>query len=83
MLHSATVSGILTRLFQLLLDSGCVPDQWRESTIIPITPKTPSKELKDYRPVAPTSVLGKFMEREVCKVLSRMVSDKLDPHQFA
>ena len=54
---STQLSGVLTRLFQHLLDSGCVPDQWRESTIIPIPKKAPAKELKDYRPVALTSVM--------------------------
>ena len=80
---STQLSGMLTRLFIHLLDSGCVPDQWRESTIIPIPKKAHAKDLKDYRPVALTSVLCKCMERAVCNLLSSMVSDKLDSHQFA
>lgn len=76
---STQLGGVLTRLFQLLLDSGCVPNLWKESTIIPVPKKTHPKELKDYRPVALTSDLCKCMERVVGKYLSEMLTNKLDP----
>lgn len=77
------LGGVLTRLFQLLLDSGCIPNQWKESIIIPIPRKAHAKDMKDYRPVALTSVLCKCMEKAVGDQLSDMLSDKLDPLQFA
>ena len=80
---SAQLGGVVTRLFQCLLDSGNVPNNWKESTIIPIPKKTPAKELKDYRPVALTSVLCKCMERVLCDLLAKMLSHKMDPLQFA
>ena len=39
--------------------------------------------MKDFRPVALTSILSKCMERVVCDHLTSMVVDKLDPLQFA
>ncbi len=80
---STQLGGVLTRLFQHLLDTSTVPNQRKESTIIPIPKKTRSKDLKDYRPVALTSILCKCMERAVCTLLLGELSDKLDPLQFA
>lgn len=77
------LSGVLTRLFQLLLDSGTVPERWKESTIIPLPKKARPKDLQDYRPVALTSILCKCMERVVADQLVAELSDKLDPLQFA
>eukprot|EP00064_Thunnus_orientalis_P012682 superscaffoldBa00001974_g12717 len=62
---STRLSGVFTKLFQCLLDSGWVPSQWKESPITPIPKKTHAKDLNDHRPVALTSVLCKCMERVV------------------
>lgn len=40
------LGAVITRLFQLLLDSGCVPSQWKESSIIPIPKKARAKNAK-------------------------------------
>lgn len=82
--RSKTVpSGVFTKPFQQLLDSGCVPHHWKESTIIPIPKKSYAKDLNDFRPVALTSVLCKCMGRVVCAHLSNMVAERVDPLQFA
>lgn len=80
---STQLSGVFTKLFQGLLDSSCVPYQWKESTIIPIPKKTHAKDPKDFRPVALTSLLCKCMERVVGSHLSGAVTGRLDPLQFA
>ena len=38
--------------------------------------------MKDFRPVALTSILSKCMETVVCDHLTAMVVDRLDPLQF-
>lgn len=76
------LGGIMTLLFQLLLDPGFVPHSWKESTVIPIPKISSAKVPKDYRPVPLTSVLCKCMERVVCGLLSSSVAEKLEL-QFA
>lgn len=53
------------------------------STIVPLPKKTNAKELKDFRPVALTSVIAKCMERVVRRELMTSVADRMDPMQFA
>lgn len=72
-----------TRLFQIFLDNGFVPLAWKNSIIIPV-PKIPNaKSLKDFRPIALTSILCKCMERIVCKELLSQIETSIDPLQFA
>ncbi len=80
---STQLGGVFTRMFQHLLDSGITPKHWKESTIIPIPKKTKPNNLKDYRPVALTSILCKCMERVVCHQLLGELEGKLDPLQVA
>ena len=56
---------------------------WKESTLIPVPKKSNAKEMKDFRPVALTSILSQCMERVVCDHLTAMVVDRLGPLQFA
>lgn len=75
--------GVMTQLFQTLLDRCTFPNRWKKSIIIPV-PKIPrAGALKDFRPVALTPLLAKCMERVVSTHLRLYVSDQLDPCQFA
>lgn len=56
---------VITRLFQHLLDSGCAPNQWKESLIIPIPKKARAKDTKDFRPVASCQFCANVW-RELC-----------------
>ena len=47
---SAQLGDVITRLFQHLLDSSCVPRMWKESTLIPVPKKSNAREMKDFRP---------------------------------
>ncbi|KAK7909723.1 hypothetical protein WMY93_014407 [Mugilogobius chulae] len=80
---STQLGGVITRLFQHLLDSGIVPRQWKESTIIPLPKKNKPQDLQDYRPIALTSVLCKCMERVLADQLVSELTNKLDQFQFA
>ena len=73
------LGNVMTRLFQLLMDTTSVPIIWKTSTIIPIPKKTGAKELQDFRPVA----LSKCMEKVICSHLKVALCEQLDPLQFA
>ena len=74
---------VFARVFRLLLSLHFVPPSWKTSHIIPVPKMSGAKLMKDFRPIALTSVLAKRMERIVCDKLTLCVQDLLDPLQFA
>ena len=52
----------LTLLYQMSLDLGTVPDDWRIAYVSPIFKKGSRSKASNYRPVSLTSVLCKIME---------------------
>ena len=70
-------------LFQLSVDSGCIPDIWKKAVIIPVAKKSCPKENNDFRPVALTSIVMKSFERIMVGKLREQVEHLIDPHQFA
>ena len=55
-------SEILTDISNSSLESGQVPDDWREANVTPLFKKEFREELGNYRPVSLTSVVGKVLE---------------------
>ncbi|KAJ8349052.1 hypothetical protein SKAU_G00276410 [Synaphobranchus kaupii] len=55
----AQLGDVITQLFQQLLDSSCVPQVWKKSTIIPVPKKSHARVMNDFRLVVLTSVLCK------------------------
>ena len=74
---------IFARIFQMLLNAHMVPKSWKMSTVIPVPKMSGAKLMKDFRPIALTSILSKCMERIVSNKLTLCVKDSLDPFQFA
>jgi ribonuclease HI len=62
-------------LFQQSLDTGEIPDQWREARIIPL--KKPDKEdytkANAWRPISLLSTLGKALEAVIAERISSLV----------
>ena len=56
---------IMTKLFQLSLDTGKIPDDWREASIVPVFKKGERQLASNYRPVSLTSVSCKLLEHIV------------------
>ena len=52
----------LTVLFRLSLQSGLVPQDWREANVAPLHKKGSREKPENYRPVSLTSVVGKLLE---------------------
>ncbi|XP_051251058.1 uncharacterized protein LOC127360648 [Dicentrarchus labrax] len=73
----------LQHIFNLSLEQGRVPRQWKTFCIIPIPKKPHPGELNDFRPVALTSHVMKTMERLLLHHLRPQVRHALDPLQFA
>ncbi|XP_071956860.1 uncharacterized protein [Antedon mediterranea] len=71
-LCAASLSPLLTDIYNYSLSSGEVPSAWKDANIAPIHKKGKKGELKNYRPVALTSLF--------CKVLESIVADELRIH---
>ena len=52
----------LTRLFQMTLDSGLVPKDWKEALVVPIFKKGDKHQPANYRPVSLTFITCKLLE---------------------
>ena len=62
---AAELAPIMTKLFQLSLDTGKIPDDWREASIVPVCKKGERQLASNYRPVSLTSVSCKLLEHIV------------------
>ena len=62
----------LKRLFQLSIDSGVVPDSWKQATILPLFKSGPRTSPENYRPISMTS--------QLCKLLEKLVRNTLMDH---
>jgi hypothetical protein len=52
----------LAKFFQLSLDLGQIPDDWREAEVVPIFKKGDKHQAANYRPVSLTSITCKLLE---------------------
>ena len=63
------ISTPLAKLFNLSLEEGIVPSEWKEANIMPLLKKGSRNKPKNYRPVSLTSV--------VCKLLETLIRDHM------
>ena len=56
------ISTPLAKLFNLSLEEGIVPSEWKEANITPLFTKGSRNKPDNYRPVSLTSVLCKLLE---------------------
>ena len=52
----------LTKLFKLSLETGIVPQEWKEARVSPLFKKGLKDKPENYRPVSLTSIIGKIIE---------------------
>ena len=74
---------MFTDIFNLSLSLSAVPTCFKIAAIVPVPKNAKVTELKDYCPVALTSVIMKCFERLVKDHITSTVSVTLDPLQFA
>jgi hypothetical protein len=79
-----TLSYPLFLLFKKSLDSGTLPDVWRESLIVPLYKRGSRLDPLNYRPISLTSVCCKTMERIIVDGLNEYfdVNGLLSEDQF-
>ena len=70
-LHSE-LSPVITLLFQLSLDKGCLPSDWVTANVTPLFKKGDRTKPSNYRPISLTCIL--------CKTLEHIVTSKLVKH---
>ena len=63
------ISTPLAKLFNLSLEEGILPSEWKEANITPLFKKGSRKKPNNYRPVSLTSV--------VCKLLEKLIRDHM------
>ena len=63
------ISTPLVKLFNLSLEEGIVPSEWKEANITPLFKKGSRNKPENYRPVSLTSV--------VCKLLETLIIDHM------
>jgi hypothetical protein len=52
----------LTRLFNLSIESGKIPHDWKDANVTPIFKKGGRDKPENYRPISLTSIVGKLLE---------------------
>ena len=67
-IHSITPS--VTKLFNLSLQSGTFPDDWKFARIVPIPKSGDPTNPFNYRPISILPLLSKLLERHVYNLLS-------------
>ena len=77
--HAEILSYPLAKIHNLSLESGTVPQEWREANVTPIFKNKGSKsKAENYRPISLTSIPCKIMESIICdKVVSFLTKNKL------
>ena len=55
----------ITFLFNLSLNTGIVPDDWKEDKVSPIVKKGDATNVNNLRPITQTPIIGKLLERYV------------------
>lgn len=59
----------ISMIFQCSIDSGMLPEQWKEANVTPIHKNGSKTDPSNYRPVSVTSILCKTIERIIRKSL--------------
>jgi hypothetical protein len=65
------LSGPLTKIFNLSIQTGIVPQDWRDANVTPLHKKGSKTKAENYRPVSLTSVIGKMLESTVKEAIVR------------
>ena len=75
---AAEISHSLTKIFNLTLFSGTLPQEWLSAYIVPVHKKSDKRDPSNYRPISLTSIVVKTLERLVHReVVSALENKKL------
>ena len=71
----------LTKLFNISFVTGCIPEEWKLASVVPIHKKDEKRCVENYRPISLTSLVMKVFERCIQKELLAACGQFLDPRQ--
>ena len=71
----------LTKMFNISFVTGCIPDEWKLASVVPVHKKDEKGSVKNYRPISLTSLIMKVFERCIRNELYTACNDLLDPRQ--
>ena len=78
-LSASAVAPSLSKIINLSISSGTIPDDWKTSKVTPIYKgKGPTDDCGNYRPISVISHIAKIME----KVVLRQLKTYLEEHKF-
>ena len=75
---STQLAPAVTHIFNLSVNTGTLPEDWKNADITPIFKKGNKHEAANYRPVSLTSVCCKTLEHIIC----RHILNHLDEHRI-
>ena len=71
----------LTMLFNVSFVTGCIPEDWKLASVVPVHKKDDKGSVENYRPISLTSLIMKIFERCIRKELFSVCENSLDPRQ--
>ena len=71
----------LTLLYNISFVSGCIPNDWKLASVVPVHKKDNKGSVENYRPISLTSLVMKIFERCIKKELFASCESLLDPRQ--
>ena len=80
---AAEISPILCGIFKKSLESGVVPNDWKNANIVPVFKKGQRNDKRNYRPISLTCIASKVMEHIICSNIMNHaeVNSILHPNQ--
>ena len=78
---AASLAKPLTAIFNVSYVTGCIPQDWKLASIVPIHKKDEKGCVENYRPVSLTSLTMKIFERCIKKELLNACESKIDLRQ--
>ncbi|CAB4029272.1 Hypothetical predicted protein, partial [Paramuricea clavata] len=74
---SEVIAPSLTVIFELSLQQGVFPSEWKSANVVPIPKKGDAHEVTNYRPVSLLSQVSKVLERLIFRQVSSFIKDSL------
>lgn len=75
------VAPILTNYFNALLKVGHIPEQWKQSYLVPIPKKGKTSDVNNYRGISIQSVIPKIMDQLITRKLAHHVNEIIPEQQ--
>ena len=70
---ATSIAPSITELFNLSIHMGKIPDQWKESMVVPIPKSNKLSDPGNYRPISLTYILCKLLKKHMYNMFSLRV----------